>query len=161
MLRFSAILTLAFGILLSGPAVAKQIEVVFELPGFDTADYHKPYVAIWKESNDDNKTLLLWHMHHPDKKDKWLSDIRRWWRKVGRYLEGEPQDALTGATRGPGTYRETFEVDDDSPFTLYIEVAREDGGRSLVKQEIDFSQGKQTFTLPADKEIGELTITLE
>lgn len=138
-------------------AAASQLEVAFELPNIDSADYQRPYVAIWRESKGGHETLLLWHLKRKDE-DKWLPDIRRWWRKLGRY--GEAPDAVTGATRGPGQYRESFQLADSSPFTLLLEVVREDGGRSLIKQPIDFSSGEGVFELPAGEEIGPITITL-
>lgn len=157
MLRLSAVLILALAVFISGSVVAKEVSVAFELPHVDTADYHNPYVAIWTESGDGPQTLLLWHLHE-EEEDKWLVDIRRWWRKLGRY--GETPDGVTGATHGPGTYRKTFDIAIDGPFTLLIEVVREDGGRSLLRQAMDFADGPTAFTLPADKEVGELTITV-
>ena len=137
-------------------AHANSLTVEFDLPSFTTSDYHKPYVAIWLESKEENKTLLLWHLTKR-KQDKWLVDIRRWWRKVGRY--GDTPDAFTGATKGPGSYKEVFDVGSLSEFKLYIEVVREDGGRSLLKQKINFNDDIAHYSLSADKEIGEVTIT--
>ena len=138
-------------------ASASELTVEFDLPVVDTADYNKPYVAIWLESPEANETLLLWHLDDR-KDDKWLPDIRRWWRKLGRYAK--PVDAVSGATRGPGQYRETFDVDAGGPLMLFLEVVREDGGRSLLRQSIDFSGSQRVFELPADREINAMTITL-
>ncbi len=135
---------------------ANQLTVDFELPTFDTADYHKPYVAIWLENKEEKKTLLLWHLKKR-KSDKWLVDIRRWWRKLGRY--GETPDAFTGATRGPGKYSEQFNIGDQSKFTLFIEVVREDGGRSLLKQKVNFDDNKNSYHIAASKEVGDVVIT--
>lgn len=143
--------------MMSCGVTAREIQVEFEIPVFDTADYNKPYVAIWLELPKVNETLLLWHLKSA-KDDKWLPDIRRWWRKLGRY--GDPVDGVTGATRGPGGYHEVFNVDAEGSSTLLIEVVREDGGRSLLKQRVDLSGEAQQFILPADKEIGETKITL-
>ncbi|WP_394226118.1 DUF2271 domain-containing protein [Pseudoalteromonas spongiae] len=136
-------------------AHANTLKVEFELPSFTTGDYHKPYVAIWAESKAQNQTLLLWHLTKR-KEDKWLVDIRRWWRKQGRY--GDTPDGVTGATKGPGKYSETLDVGDLSQFKLFIEVVREDGGRSLLKTPIDFSDNQERYHLNADKEIGAVTI---
>lgn len=151
------ILTLIVGLLMLSPVVhAKQVHVEFELPEFDVADYRKPYVAIWSESKKEKETYLLWHLKRK-KEDKWLVDIRRWWRKQGRY--GETPDGVTGATKGPGVYKESFEVNQTGPFTLFIEVVREDGGRSLLKQKIDFSKSnKNSFEIAPSKELGAVTI---
>ena len=48
-------------------------------------------------------TLALWYdLDNPkDEGDKWLKDIRQWWRRVGRDVE-VPIDGVTSATRAPG-----------------------------------------------------------
>lgn len=156
--KLSVICCLLIGF--SSPLVdASTLDVEFELPSFDSADYNKPYVAIWLEQKPNNKTLLLWHLKRKQE-DKWLVDIRRWWRKLGRY--GETPDAYTGATKGPGKYQQSFQLGDEfkAPFTFYIEVVREDGGRSLLKQKIGELSSQKQYILAADKEIGEVTITV-
>lgn len=155
MRKFFGILAL---MLCSLAAQAQQLEVSFELPNFDTANYHKPYVAIWLESKEQNQTLMLWHMKK-SKKDKWLKDIRRWWRKQGRY--GDIPDGVTGATKGPGDYQQTFELPELEKFKLYIEVVREDGARSLLKQKIELTGKPQQFNLKADKEIGPVVLKIK
>lgn len=139
------------------PVLAKDITVDFSLPEFSTQDYNKPYVAIWTEAQGKNDTLLLWHLTKRDE-DKWLVDIRRWWRKVGRYGD-LPADGVTGATKGPGEYSVTLDIGELTEFNLMIEVVREDGGRSLLRQKIN-SQKKQKYTLEADAEIGNVTINV-
>ena len=159
MRKFFAVVVLLLSTLGCSTAVqAEQLEVSIELPSFDTANYHKPYVAIWLESKEKNESLLLWHMHK-SKIDKWLKDIRRWWRKQGRY--GDLPDGITGATKGPGQYQQSFEITDVSKFKLYIEVVREDGARSLLKQKIELNGKPQQFNLKADKEIGPVVIKIK
>ncbi len=138
-------------------AQAKEMELSFELPSFSTANYHNPYVAIWLESDEKKQTLLLWHLKK-GRKDKWLVDIRRWWRKQGRY--DEVPDGVTGATKGPNHYKEKFDIEGVNQFNLFIEVVREDGGRSLLKQAIDFKDKQTEYKLVADKEIGPVTINI-
>jgi len=138
-------------------AQAQQMELKFELPSFTTANYHNPYVAIWIESNKKKETLLLWHLKK-GRKDKWLVDIRRWWRKQGRY--GTAPDGVTGATKGPDIYKKKFDINDVEQFNLFIEVVREDGGRSLLKQAINVNDQQMVYKIAADKEIGPVTINL-
>ena len=135
---------------------AAELEVSFQLPQFDVENYNKPYVAIWAESKEQNKTLLLWHLKR-SKNDKWLSDIRRWWRKIGRYGEAEI-DGVTGATKGPGDYKVKLNSGDLSQFKLLFEVVREDGGRSLIKQSVDTSKGPHSLSVSGKQEIGDITI---
>lgn len=146
----------AFGLVLgvTSFANAKTVEVAFELPSFTSENYRNPYVAIWLEGQEDAQTLMLWHLKKKQE-DKWLIDIKRWWRKVGRY--GETPDAYTGATQGPGRYSKTFTIPDNTDYTLLLEVVREDGGRSLVKQKLDTNQ---TYTLGDHAEVTGVTITV-
>lgn len=137
---------------------AKKLTVEFELPSFETADYQKPYVAIWIESKEQKETFLLWHLTKR-KEDKWLVDIRRWWRKLGRY--DQTSDGVTGATKGPGKYSETFDINGTNKFTLVFEVVREDGGRSLLKQKIDFTDAEEVHRIKAGKEISNIIIKKE
>lgn len=142
--------------LLCAPAISANLSLEFEIPSFDTQDYRKPYVSIWAEAEQGNQTLLLWHLTSR-KEDKWLQDIRRWWRKAGRY--DEPMaDGITGATRGPGKYQVVLDTQSLEKFTLYVEVVREDGGRSLLSQAIDIKEKGKIYTLPADAEVGPVTI---
>lgn len=138
-------------------ASGSELEVSFELPTFSTANYQKPYVAIWVESSEKNQTLSLWHMKKSHN-DKWLKDIRRWWRKLGRY--DETPDGVTGATQGAGEYVVKSHIEGLTTFTLYIEVVREDGGRSLLKQKIDLANAQTEYQLPDDDEISAVSIKI-
>lgn len=143
---------------LAGMAQATTLEVTFDIPQPDAGRYAKPYVAIWAEKGSNTEHLLVWHLQ--GKEDKWLSDLRRWWRKVGRY--DHHVDGLTGATKGPGEYKEQFEINDDwDKFTLYLEAARENGGRSLVKTKINLNDNQQNYRIPADGELGDILITVK
>lgn len=154
---FRKVLFMLALIVASTSVQAEQLDVSFELPSFDSANYHKPYVAIWIESKEKKETLLLWHLTKKSE-DKWLADIRRWWRKQGRY--GDAPDGVTAATKGPGEYKKSFNVEGVSKFKLYIEVVREDGGRSLIKQAIDFNSDQKEFNFKADKEVGPISIKI-
>lgn len=126
-------------------------------------EYHPPYVAAWIE-NDKRKsvrTLLLWR-----KEAKWLKDIRRWWRNVGR-KDATLVDAITSATHAAGKFPLSFNLTDDKQqqlnhgeYTLYIEVVREKGGRALLKQPFNLNKTAQTFALKETAETGEITFTI-
>ncbi|MEM9742715.1 MAG: DUF2271 domain-containing protein [Pseudomonadota bacterium] len=154
---FSLIVVTVIAFASSEAVAGQRLEVEFELPPIATVDYNKPYVAIWAERAGDAETLLLWHLKGRAD-DKWLPDIRRWWRKDGRY--GLPVDTITGATRGPGRYRRVFDLSSEAAFTLCIEVVREDGGRTLLKQALTPGESDQEFRFPADKELGPTIIRL-
>ncbi|MGB1262501.1 MAG: DUF2271 domain-containing protein [Cognaticolwellia sp.] len=125
-------------------------------------EYHPPYVAAWLENNEKKsvRTLLLWR-----KEPKWLKDIRRWWRNVGR-KNAALVDAITSATHAAGTFPLSFKALDDQKkplpqgdYTLYIEVVREKGGRALLKQAFTLNNQTQQFTLNESAETGAITFT--
>lgn len=151
----SCVLAASLG--LSNLASAASIDVAFEIPRMSTEKYALPYVAIWAEKGREAKPLLVWHMQKKD--DEWLSDLRRWWRKIGRY--DAQIDSMTGATKGPGHYKESFKIGDWETFKVYLEVVRQDGGHSLVKTEINTTDSIHTYQIPAEAEIGKVTITVK
>ena len=138
------------------------LEIQLELKQ-QQGEYHPPYVAAWIE-NDKKKsvrTLLLWR-----KEPKWLKDIRRWWRNVGR-KDPALVDAITSATHSAGRFPLKFSLTDDKQsalpdanYTLYIEVVREKGGRALLKQPCKLNNTTQHFTLKETAETGEITFTI-
>ncbi len=126
-------------------------------------EYHPPYVAAWIENQQKKslRTLVLWR-----KEAKWLKDIRRWWRNVGR-KDPALVDAITSATHAAGSFPLSFlALDDDKKplahgnYTLYIEVVREKGGRALIKQAFKINNEKQQFTLKATAETNAITFTI-
>ncbi len=126
-------------------------------------EYHPPYVAAWLENSDKKpvRTLLLWR-----NESKWLKDIRRWWRNVGR-KDPVLVDAITSATHAAGSFPLSFlALDDDKKplahgnYTLYIEVVREKGGRALIKQAFTLNSQAQQFTLKATAETNAITFTI-
>ncbi|MBR7889768.1 DUF2271 domain-containing protein [Marinomonas sp. A79] len=150
----SCVLAASLG--LSSVSYAASMDVAFEIPRISTEKYARPYVAIWAEHSGESTPFLVWHLQKKD--DEWLSDLRRWWRKLGRY--DNHVDALTGATKGPGHYQETFALGDLNDFTLYVEAARENGGHSLVKTKINTQDRVTEYRIPADTELGDIVITL-
>jgi hypothetical protein len=126
-------------------------------------EYHPPYVAAWIENSKKRsvRTLLLWR-----EKSKWLKDIRRWWRNVGR-KDPVLVDAITSATHAAGSFPLSFKLTDDQQkvlsdgsYTLYIEVVREKGGRALIKQKFNLNNETQQFTLNETAETGVITFTV-
>lgn len=140
----------------SSMANAATLSIDFSLPKFSQEEYRKPYVAIWAEHKGNSDNLLLWHLTKK-KNDKWLIDIRRWWRKAGRYADNQ-FDGITGATKGAGKHHVELDVSKLNEFTLLIEVVREKGGRSLVKQKINLSDSTNEYHLAATNELGAVNI---
>ena len=143
--------------LLSTGAVAADLSVKFELPQLNVAEYHKPYVAMWIEKADGAVASTLAVLYDVKKKDKagekWVKDMRTWWRKTGREAS-LPIDGVSGATRAPGSHTLSFGPArhgiDKLPagdYKLVVEAAREAGGRELVRV---------PFTLPAAGKAGKV-----
>ena len=139
----------------------EALSITFSLPEIHTGQYQRPYTAVWVEdaSGKAVKTLAVWH---GDK--KWLKDLRRWWRKTGRYQEGDI-DGATGATKGPGQYSLSWDGTDstgqpvtENEYLLVLEASREHGSRSLLKQKFTLPDSSKTYRIKAGKELGPATI---
>lgn len=157
---------------LGGSAVAEtdvdsQIEVKVDvnLPTSKDSSNYRPYVAVWIESEKGKvvKTISVW-----SKEDDWLKDMRRWWRKAGRYDQGE-LDAVTGATRRPGIHTVKWDGTDQQGnvvelgnYIVNIEAAREHGSRSWIRVPFttDAAMEEKVFTTKAAEELGSMTITV-
>ncbi|MGO4999705.1 DUF2271 domain-containing protein [Oceanisphaera sp. W20_SRM_FM3] len=145
----------------SSPMLASKVDIELTLP---KGNQHRPYVAVWVANAEQVplKTLAVWQ-----KESDWLKDLRLWWRKVGRYDQGE-LDGVTAATRRPGQYRLSWDGTDSQgkpvaagDYQINIEAAREHGSRSLVQQSITLGGKDQTFTIKPSAELGEVIITLK
>lgn len=156
--------------LLAVPAMATELELKIEVPKIDVAEYHRPYVAVWLERPDNTvaANLAVWYdvANRKNEGDKWLKDLRQWWRKAGRDLK-VPADGLTGATRPVGTHTVKFDASHPAlaalaagEYTLIVEAAREEGGREVVR--IPVSLGKAaTLEAKGQSELGALSVTIK
>ncbi len=153
-------------------ANAADLSVTVEIPELDVAEYHKPYVAVWIE-DDSNKVvsnLAVWYdvdIRNAEG-EKWLKDMRQWWRRIGRTLE-MPIDGVTGATYGPGSYDLEFTMgkapmSDLQPgdYRLRVEAAREVGGRELLNVPFTWPQQQDiTITEQGSSELGAVKLTIK
>lgn len=147
----------------TGSLSATELQLALKLPP-QSGEYHNPYVAVWIEDNTGKsvRTLVLWR-----EGSKWLKDIRRWWRKVGR-KDATLVDAITSATRAAGSYQLTFQALDDDKnklapgsYILHLEVVRENGGRAIIKQRFTLNGTSQTFTLAPNPEVAKSIFTIK
>jgi len=159
-------------VLLSAPLAAAELEVSVEIPRLDVAEYHRPYVALWLEKPDQSHVanLAVWYDLKMKNKEgeKWLKDLRQWWRRSGRGLE-MPVDGVSGATRPVGQHRLTFASGEEplnslpaGEYRLVVEAAREVGGRELVRVPFNWPP-KQAEQLSAhgSSELGAIGLTLK
>lgn len=157
--------------LASTASLAGELALSVEIPQLDVAEYHRPYVAIWLENQQDRAitNLAVWYdLKLADREgEKWLKDMRQWWRRSGRGLE-MPLDGVSGATRRPGEHTLRFDTTDaplanlaPGEYRLVVEAAREVGGRELL--DIPFTWpavDPQTLTAEGQHELGRLILTL-
>lgn len=144
---------------------AETFQLTLEVPKINATEYHAPYIATWIESSDRNTVIpsSLWY----DDQQKWLKDIRQWWRRTGR-TQSKPYDGVTGATRRPGMHKLVLNSQEIAPklkpgsYLMMIEAAREVGGREVLSIEFQwpitaeferFAQG--------EKELGKVTLNIK
>lgn len=158
------IYTAAFTGLMASPALAADLQLSLEIPRLSVAEYHRPYVAVWIETQDKAavKTLAVWYDVKLKNQEgqKWLKDMRQWWRRAGRDMT-LPADGVSGATRAPGRHQLNF--DPASPrlaalppgeYSLVIEVAREAGGRETVRVPMQWPPSATAASVAGSSELG-------
>ena len=167
-LSHSLVLTLP---LVSGWAMAADLSVKFDLPQLNVAEYHKPYVAIWLERADQSvaaNLAVLYDLKKDAAGDKWVKDLRTWWRKAGRDAKF-PLDGVSGATRPAGSQTMKFAGVkhglDKLPagdYKLVVEASREAGGRELVKVPFTWTgKGKVAANAAGKEELGAVALELQ
>lgn len=175
MKHFSTLTVLSVvGVLLLASNVANAgsgAKVSVEIPRLTVAEYHPPYVAVWVagENHQVAANLAVWYQrdHHQGEGEKWLKDLRQWWRRSGRSLD-MPVDGFSGATRRPGKHgldpkqiSSAFARLTPGTYQLIVEVAREVGGREV--QRIDFQwppDAAKKLTAQGSREMGEIVLQL-
>jgi len=163
------LVTLSF---IASPAFAGSLDVSIEVPRIKVAEYHRPYVAVWLEKPGEGvvSTLAVWYGTKSDKQDgdKWLKELRQWWRKIGRELT-LPIDGVTGATRNPGQH-ELAVSEGHAPmaklspgkYELVVEAARESGGRELVRLPFDWPASSATkLTAAGENELAAINLVIK
>lgn len=167
--RFTFMLTALAG---STPALAADLNVGIEIPRLNVAEYHRPYVAVWIERADQSVAadLAVWYdlKLKNEEGEKWLKDMRQWWRRSGRNLD-MPVDGVSGATRPAGKHRLPFK-EGTAPlgklaageYRLMVEAAREVGGRELLNIPFQWPpQSAQQLRVKGESELGEITLELK
>ena len=157
---------------LVAPVMAADLNVKVEVPRLNVAEYHRPYVAIWIEKPDQSVAGNLAVWYDLKKKDnegnKWLKDIRQWWRRSGRELQ-MPVDGVSGATRPVGEHQMSFSSDKGvlatlpaGDYQLVVEAAREGGGREVVKVPFKWqAKGEQNVKVQGGDELGLVSLNIK
>lgn len=150
------ILATLLAMAVSGTVQAQTVTVELQLPVISSSQYKRPYVAVWVEKQGERRALSTLAVWYEDK--KWLKDIRRWWRKAGRY--DTDVDAVTGATRAPGTYTLDWQTENlpQGDYLICLEAVREHGNRTLLKQLVTVGEGAKEYRIAAGDELGPVSI---
>jgi hypothetical protein len=163
----------AFGVSLAATStgIAAELNVSVQIPQLTVAEYHRPYIAVWLEREDQSiaSNLSVWYLVDKRNEDgtQWLKDLRQWWRRGGRELS-VPADGVTGATRPVGTHKLTFKSENKQlsslaagKYNLVIEAVREVGGRELLRMPIEWPAAtKQSGEAHGTSELGKVSFEL-
>lgn len=134
-----------------------QVEVTYNLPKIEAANYKKPYVIVWVTDAAKNpiKTLLIM-----GNRADWQEDNYVWWRRYGR-KEPTQVEALAKPTRAPGRYTIGWDGTDNAGkrapqgvYTINIEAAREHGGHAYQAIEVKLGAAPVASQAPAKDELG-------
>lgn len=121
--------------------------------------YRRPYVAVWIEDAKGFpvRTLSLWIGLGGSGPDRWLDDLRRWYRadEIRTLVDKKNMVYRTARpTRSPGQYSMIWDGKDDAgkplpagKYVVYLESAREHGPYSITHKDITISDQ------PFDEEI--------
>jgi hypothetical protein len=168
------LLVLLAGLLAGVPSLAGEnlelrldkVELTVEVPRLNVSEYHRPYVALWVQDakGEVAVNLAVWFQvkgPEPEFGNKWLPDLRQWWRRSGRKLESR-LDAISAPTPPPGQH--AVKLTDKQlanlapgPYTLMVEAVREVGGRELL--EVPFTWPTAgTYEAQGKTELGKVTL---
>lgn len=166
------IYTAAFTGLMASPALAADLQLSLEIPRLSVAEYHRPYVAVWIETQDKAaaKTLAVWYDVKLKNQEgqKWLKDMRQWWRRAGRDMT-LPADGVSGATRAPGKHQVVFKGGaaplgnlPAGQYNLVVEAAREVGGTEVLRAPFQWPpKAPATSSARGTSELGAMSVTVK
>ncbi len=116
-----------------------------------------PYVTVWitNEAGEPVRTLAFYA-----NKPRYMSELYVFWEKIGGSNYGLV-NAVTRPTRPPGAYSLDWDGKDDAGralpqghYTVNIEAAREHGGHSLQRIDLDLGAGPASGDAAGQQELG-------
>ncbi|MDR5170469.1 DUF2271 domain-containing protein [Methylobacillus sp. Pita2] len=167
-----AVIPALIAAMFAGASHAAGLDVKVTIPRINAAEYHRPYVAVWVETPNQEiaTTLSVWYAK--DKADnkgtKWLKDLRQWWRKGGRDLN-MPLDGVSGATKPVGEHTLSY-TEGKAPleklaageYNLVVEASREKGDRELVRVPFKWPvQKAESLKASGESELGAISLELK
>ena len=158
------------GLSFASLAGAGELSLAVEVPKLDTAEYHRPYVAVWVEREDQSvaANLSVWYETGGRKEGtKYLAELRQWWRRSGRDQKF-PIDGVTGPTKPAGIQQLKFSSAQaplaalaPGKYQLVVEAAREAGGREVVRIPFQWpAKGAQSLQAKGERELGTVALNL-
>jgi hypothetical protein len=157
---------------MAGTAHAAGLELTVEIPKLTVQEYHRPYIAIWIEDAEGKvaANLNVWYATglKDQEGEKWLKDIRQWWRRTGRGLD-LPLDGVSGPTKPPGQNKVTFDASKGplaslkpGGYKLIVEAKREVGGAEMVEIPFTWAPGAEATASAKGKgeELGAVTLKI-
>ena len=155
--------------LIARTASASELAVAVEVPKLDVAEYHRPYLAMWVEREDQSvaANLSVWYQDKKGEGTKWLNELRTWWRKNGRE-QTFPIDGVTGPTKPAGIYQLKFAADKaplaslaPGKYRVVVEAARENAGREVVRVPFEWpAKSAQSQTGKGTTELGTVAVNV-
>jgi hypothetical protein len=151
-------------------AGAGELSLAVEVPKLDSAEYHRPYVAVWVERENQSvaANLSVWYETGGRKEGtKYLAELRQWWRRSGRDQKF-PIDGVTGPTKPAGIQQLKFNSSQaplatlaPGKYQLVVEAAREAGGREVVRIPFQWpAKGAQSLQAKGERELGTVALNL-
>jgi len=151
-------------------APAAELNVAVEVPRLNVAEYHRPYLAVWIEREDQSvaANLAVWYdVENRKEGTKWLADLRQWWRRSGRN-QTLPIDGVTGPTRPVGTHQLRFNGGKEplaslapGQYNLVVEAARETGGREVLRIPFQWpAKAAQSLSTKGEHELGTVALNV-
>ncbi|MDG5496304.1 DUF2271 domain-containing protein [Niveispirillum sp. BGYR6] len=157
--------------LVATPAMAGEMAVTVEIPRLDVAEYHRPYLAVWVEQNDQaiaNLTVRYDVQKRDNEGTKWLKDMRQWWRRSGRD-QTFPMDGVSGPTLPVGEHKLSFDTAKGplaglkpGAYALVVEAAREVGGRELLRIPFEWpAKAAVSQSVKGSSELGTIALAIK
>ncbi|WP_091738129.1 DUF2271 domain-containing protein [Phenylobacterium immobile] len=163
----SALTLAAAGAAGAAPAFAADLKVTYDVPRIPVAEYHAPYVVVWIENTATGEAAGTLSLRFRPNHEKWLKDMRQWWRKAGR-AQGADLAGVTGPTRAPGVQDMTFSgakspLKELKPgqYSLVVEAAREGGGHESVRVPFTWGRAGRPATAKGAAELGVVTVAVK
>jgi thiamine biosynthesis lipoprotein ApbE len=149
-----------------------ELAIKFEINPAEskTRSYRRPYVALWVEDEQGKvvRNLILWVSMGGAGPDRWLPDLKRWYKaeRARRDLDGTDTVHTIGrSTRPPGEYSVVWNgLDDDKQpvpsgkYTIFIETAREHGTYQSIREEVTLADKPFSEELKGNAEIRSATV---